>query len=174
HAPSAEQRAVIDRQLALGGSQRSIARSVGVGRRAVHSQATGGTGMRDARWRVRGMRLRVLDESSREFTTGHLADVMDKGVQPVYKLTLADGKDLTLTENHRLLTSLGWQRMRDAVGLVGDGEAARMTRDCALMTNGAVAHRDREWLAARRREGKSVSDIAQEAGCSYHTVRKWL
>ena len=174
HALSPEQRADVDRLLAEGKSQRSVARALGVGRRPVARHVAGARGMRDARWRVRRMRLRVLDESSGAFTSGHLTDIIDKGVQPVYALTLADGKELSVTENHRLLTARGWQRMRDAIGLVDDGDQATMTRPCELMINGTLAHRDREWLAARRREGKSVSEIALEAGCSYHTVRKWL
>ena len=174
HALSPGQRADVDRLLAEGRSQRSVARAVGVGRRAVATHLAGARGMRDGRWRVRRMRLRVLDESTGAFTAAHLTDIIDKGVQPVFTLTLADGKELSVTENHRLLTAGGWQRMRAAVGLVGDGDDAEMTRPCSVMTNGAVAHRDREWLAARRREGKSVSEIALEARCSYHTVRKWL
>jgi thymidylate synthase (FAD) len=117
-------------------------------------------GLRDARSRVCRMRLRVLDESTGAFATGHLTDIIDKGVQPVYTLTLADGKELSVTENHRLLTATGWQRMRAAIGLVGDGDQAEMTRTCSLMTNGTVVDRDREWRAARRREGKSASAIA--------------
>jgi len=169
-----DQRIEVDRLLAEGRSQRSVARAAGVGRQAVRSRVAGMTGLRDARWRARRMRLRVLNEETGEFTVGHLADVIDKGVQPVYRLTLEDGKGLTVTENHRLLTSTGWKRMRDAVGLLGEGENATMTVACELMVNGIVAHRDREWLAARRGEGKSVAEIAAEAGCSYHTVRKWL
>lgn len=119
------------------------------------------------------MRLRVLNEETGEFEVGHVADVIDKGVQPVYRMTLADGKQLTLTENHRLFTSEGWRTMRDAIGLVGDGPVARMTSECFLMTNGQPAHQDYEWMKARRDAGRSVRQIADEAGCSYHTVRKW-
>ena len=64
------------------------------------------------RWRVRKMRVRVLDESTGEFGHGRICDVIDKGVQPVYRLTLEDGKQLTLTENHRILTADGWATMR--------------------------------------------------------------
>jgi thymidylate synthase (FAD) len=120
------------------------------------------------------MRVRVLNESSGEFTHGHIGAVIDKGPQPVYRLTLADGKALSVTENHRLLTTSGWQTMREAVGLVGSAEKARMARDCSLLTNGVPMHRSRDWLAAKRREGRSIGEIATEAGCSYHTVRKWL
>ena len=100
--------------------------------------------------------------------------MIDKGVQPVYRITLADGKQLTLTENHRLKSDVGWVTMREGLGLVGDGEAAQMTRDCRLLVNGMPVHQDAAWLATRRAEGRSVQEIADDAGCSYHTVRKWL
>jgi len=174
HSLSDEQRASIGGLLRAGSSQRSIARELGIGRRAVRTFIAGGQGLRDARWRVRRMRVRVLDEATGEFTSGHVGDVIDRGIQPVYRLTLADGKQLSLTENHRVLTSAGWLRMGEAVGLTGDGAEATMSRPCELMVNGTVVHRDHEWLATRRREGKSVAEIAAEAGCGYHTVRKWL
>lgn len=174
HALPEETRLEVRRLLAEGRSQRAIARRLGIGRRAVRSVIVGADGYRSGRARVRRMRLRVLDEATGEFTVGHVCDVIDKGVQPVYRLTLADGKQLTLTENHRLLTGEGWQTMRAAVGLVGDGSDASMTRSCALLTNGVPAHRNPEWLAERRREGRSVAEMAAEAGCSYHTIRKWL
>jgi thymidylate synthase (FAD) len=163
------------RELAtMGVSQRGIADHMGVGRRAVQSIVEGKDGRRDARWRIRGMNLRVLDESTNEFTTGHIEDIVDKGVQPVYRVTLADGKSLTLTENHRVLTDEGWHTMREALGLEGIGNTARMTRAARLVTNGTPAYQDRDWLSARRADGKSVGQIADEAGCSYHTIRKWL
>ena len=87
---------------------------------------------------VRTMHLRVLDEATNEFTTGHVDDIVLKGAQPVYRITLADGRQLTLTENHRLLTSRGWHTMREALGLVGEGDNAWMTRSCELVTNGVA------------------------------------
>ena len=138
------------------------------------SDMEGKSGRRSARSRIRGMNLRVLDESTNEFTIGHIDDIVDKGVQPVYRIMLADGKSLTLTENHRVLTEAGWGTMREALGLVGEGADARMTKSVRLVTNGTPAYQDRDWLSARRSEGKSVSEIASQAGCSYHTVRKWL
>jgi thymidylate synthase (FAD) len=134
-----------------------------------HDAHAGATGTRDARRRLGEMPLRVLDESSGEFTVGHVADVVDKGPQPVYRLTLADGKELTLTENHRLLTRDGWRTMRQAVGLIGVGDEAHPTRRCAVMVNGVVEHQDREALA-RRREGPSENAIPGKAGSSNHTA----
>jgi thymidylate synthase (FAD) len=174
HALTPDERGLVDRLAADGRSIRSIACELGVGRRGVASHLRGENQFPDGRRRVRRMRLRVLNESTNEFSTGHISDIVNKGVQPVYRLTLADGRELTLTENHRLLTRTGWMTMREAVGLVGDGAEAVMTRRCVLMTNGLAAYKDREWLKSQREAGKSVGEIADEAGCSYHTVRKWL
>jgi len=159
----------VDEFAAAGVSTRAIARRLGVGRRVTRHLA-GTNALRDARWLVRRMKLRVLDEETNEFTTGHVSSIVDKGVQPVYRLTLADGKELTLTENHRLLTDRGWSTMRESVGLVGSGEDAVMTRPCSLMVNGLPAHRDRDWLLSRRQAGMSVREIAGEAGCSGFAV----
>jgi len=120
------------------------------------------------------MRLRVLNETTLEFTTGHVTDVIDRGIQPVYRLTLADGKTLTLTTNHLLFTEQGWQKMGDALGFVGQGKEARATRTTQLMVNGLAVYQSRDWLAERRTRGLSVQEMADEAGCSYHTIRKWL
>ena len=130
-----------------GCSQRAIARELGVGRRGVRSCLARSDGVRDARWRVRRMRVRCLDEETNEFGVAHICDVIDKGLQPVYRLTLADGKEITLTENHRLLTDSGWMLMRDAIGLVGEGECAAMTRESHLIVNGVPSYRDPIWLA---------------------------
>jgi thymidylate synthase (FAD) len=174
HALPVERRETVRALAAAGVSQREIARRLGVGRRAVRSALAGADGYRSSRSRLRRMRLRVLDEENGEFGVGHVCEVFDKGVQPVYRLTLADGKELTVTENHRLLTTEGWATMRAATGLLGEGAEARMSRSCSLLTNGVPAHRNREWLAEQRRSGRSVAEIARAAGCSYHTIRKWL
>jgi thymidylate synthase (FAD) len=146
HAPTNAQRDEILRLAAEGDSQ------------------AGGNGRRDGRWRVRRMRVRVLDESTGEFSSGRIADIIDKGVQPVYRLTLADGKQLTVTENHRLLTTEGWLRMRDAVGLTGAGRGTEMTKPCLLMTNGVPVYQD-------RREGCGARGGKLHA---HHAVPVWL
>ena len=62
--------------------------------------------------------------------------MIDKGLQPVYRLALADGKGITLTENHRVLTEGGWKVMRDAVGLVGSWRDCDRPGQCRLVVNG--------------------------------------
>ncbi len=174
HALTRETADAVRRLAAQGRSIRGIAKTLCIGRRAVRSCLVGTNELRDSRWRVRRMNLRVLNEENGEFETGHISEIFDKGLQPVYRLTLADGKRLTVTENHRLLTQDGWRTMRAAVGLVGSGGSARAERDCLLMTNGMPLHQDPTWLRRQRQVGRTVQEIADEAGCSYHTVRKWL
>jgi thymidylate synthase (FAD) len=139
-----------------------------------------GTYRRDCRNRLRKMRLRVLNEETGRFETSHLKDVICSGVQPVYRLTLADGKTLDCTVNHRLYTALGWQTMGEAVGLVTNekGEVVKLTKDCELMCNGiAVAgnglYRDKVWLQEQLAAKKSVVDIAMLCDCAENTVRDW-
>lgn len=95
---------------------------------------------RDRKKRIQKMSLRVLNEKTGNFQIGHVNNVMCSGLQPVYRLTLADGKTLDCTVNHQLLTGEGWQRMGDALGLiVGENhEVLAMTKGCELMCNGVV------------------------------------
>ena len=120
------------------------------------------------------MRLRVLDEACNEFTTGHICELFESGVQPVYRVTLADGKQIDATRTHRFLTDVGWQTLEKAVGLTGHGGEAKATRVASFVTNGTKSYQDPLWMEQRRRLGRSVQEIADDAGCSYHTVRKWL
>ena len=167
---SAEEAAEVDRLLDSEASIRSVIRQSGRGYRAVTRQLTEGTtAFRDARWRVRKLKLRVLNEETREFEVGHICDVIDKGIQPVYRITLADGKQLTATESHLLLTDEGWKTLHEAVGLEGAGKVAATTRDCRLLVNGVAVYRDYEWMKTARDRGLSVSQMAESAGCSYPT-----
>jgi len=91
---------------------------------------------RDCQKHLQTMSLRVLNEETGEFETSHIKDVICSGSQPVYRLTLEDGKTLDCTTNHQLLTTEGWQRMGEAVGLVSDGEVAKNQKDCWILCNG--------------------------------------
>lgn len=90
------------------------------------------------RTRIKNMLLRVYDEQIGEFTIGHICDVVQSGVKPVFEITLADGKRLKCSKDHRLLTTDGWQRLEEAVGLVVAGTTAGMTRKASILTNGYV------------------------------------
>ncbi len=53
-----------------------------------------------------------LDESLR-YVRRHLTHVFSTGVKPVFKLTLASGKEIRATENHPFLTYEGWTALGD-------------------------------------------------------------
>ena len=135
---------------------------------------------RDCKKRIRKMRLRVLNEETGLFEVGYIKDVMCSGMQPVYRVTLEDGKTLDCTVNHRLFTSEGWQTMGDAVGLVTnpDGSVVKMTKPCDLMCNGmAVAgaglYRNKIWLQEQITKGLSTEEIAELSCCSITAVKDW-
>ncbi|AMA09035.1 FAD-dependent thymidylate synthase [Picosynechococcus sp. PCC 73109] len=134
---------------------------------------------RDCKTRLRKMSLRVLNEDTGNFEIGHLQDVMSSGEQPVYRLTLADGKTLDCTVNHRLYTTQGWQRMGEALGLMTDEEhqVLAVTKTCEVMTNGVVRpdalYSQQSWLAAQVKQGLTAQQIANICDCSPDVIRHW-
>lgn len=175
-APSRAVETEVRNYLEEGRSDREIAILAGIDRATVRKiREHRFSHQRSARSRIRKMRLRVLNEAENSFEAGHIEDILDKGIQPVYRLELEGGRQITLTRNHLVLTPEGWRTMGDAVGLDhADGDQPRMTRPAALMANGDEAYRNRDWMAELRQRGASVGELAQAAGCSYHTIRKWL
>ncbi|MBW4488614.1 MAG: FAD-dependent thymidylate synthase [Trichocoleus desertorum ATA4-8-CV12] len=95
---------------------------------------------RDCKNRLKKMSLRVLNEETGIFETSHIQHIFNQGMQPVYRLTLEDGRTLDCTENHQLFTAEGWSRMGEALELLtnADGEVLSFKQDCHLMTNGVV------------------------------------
>ena len=135
---------------------------------------------RDCKSGLKKLNLRVLNEDSGTFETGKIQEVFNRGVQPVYRLTLEDGRTLNCTENHRLLTERGWQTMAEAVELVTDAnrEVLSHKQDCYLMTNGAIVgegpYRDKNWLQEQLLAGLTARQIANKAGFSVEAVKKWV
>lgn len=141
---------------------------------------TPGTYRRDCRKRLQKMRLRVLNEDTNVFETSHLTDVICSGLQPVYRLTMEDGRTLDCTANHRLLTPDGWQTMGDALSLRvrRDGTVRSFRRTTQVLANGNVAvgngaYRDKGWLQQQVESGATPDEMAERAGCSTTTIRDW-
>jgi thymidylate synthase (FAD) len=135
---------------------------------------------RDCKKRIRKMRLRVLNEETGFFEVGHIKDIMSSGIQPIYRVTLSDGKTLDCTVNHRLFTSEGWQTMGDAVGLVtsSDGSVVNMKKCCFVMCNGMVVagnglYRNKVWLQQQIAKGLFTEEIAKLSACSITTIKDW-
>ena len=149
----------------------------------LHRRWTGGTAVRfdperkpTHRDRIRGMKLRMCDEATGDIRHTHVRDVWESGVKPVFRVTLENGRALQMTADHRCLTADGWRTLAEATGLRrGAGADCTWRADApAFAVNGVPAHRDRAWLADRRAAGLSVTQIADDAGVSDHTVRKSL
>ena len=135
---------------------------------------------RDCKQRIRKMRLRVLNEQTGLFEVGHIKEVMCSGIQPVYKVTLEDGKTLECTANHRLFTPDGWQTMKDAVGLItqADGKVVRINQNSHVMCNGVSVtddriYTDKSWLETKIAQGLTIKEIADLSNCSPNTVKAW-
>ncbi|WP_254564495.1 FAD-dependent thymidylate synthase [Oscillatoria sp. HE19RPO] len=133
---------------------------------------------RDCKTRLKKMRLRVLNETTGFFEIGHIKDVIAKGIQPVYRVTLDDGKTLDCTTNHRLFTAEGWQRMGEAVGLVTneEGKVLELTKSCDVMCNGISVLSDRlerntEGLEQHIYKGFSPLEIADNSHYSNNLLQ---
>jgi thymidylate synthase (FAD) len=126
--------------------------------------------------RLRAMRLRSCDEDTGEIIHTNVVSVWESGVKPVFRVTLENGRSLKMSKDHRCLTKDGWFSLEQATGLqVGRGGAVSWRDDApAFAVNGVLAYQDAAWLSERRAEGLDIEGIAQRAGTSYHTIRKYL
>jgi thymidylate synthase (FAD) len=128
------------------------------------------------RGRLREMQLRSCDEKTGEIIHTNVVNVWESGVKPVFRVTLENGRALKMSKDHRCLTEQGWFTLEQATGLaVGKGGGVTWRDDApAFAVNGIPAYQDASWLSERRAEGLDVSAIAERAGASYHTIRKYL
>jgi thymidylate synthase (FAD) len=114
----------------------------------------------------RGKYARVYDASQKTLVPAKIKEVFKTGVKPVHKLVLNNGKNITSTEDHKFLTKDGFKPLKD----IKIGES--------IACNGIVCYQDKEWLLESKlkniENGRGLEGIAEDAGCSYHTIRKWL
>ena len=124
------------------------------------------------RERLAAMPLRMCDERTGEIRQTQVTDIWQTGIRPVFQVTLANGKSLKMTKDHRCLTEAGWLTLERATGLRRDESGAvAWDRDApALATNGVPAHRSAEWLGAQLGAGRGVAAIAAEAGVTPRTA----
>lgn len=122
--------------------------------------------------------VRVYDEASKTFRRVAIKEVFKTGVKPIYRVTLDNGKFVDATKEHKFFTSSGWATLEDAVGLVVKAGRAAMTKDVAFACNGVPAYQSLEWMKSAKEHaisnGTGLRGIADQAGCTTHTVRKWL
>jgi thymidylate synthase (FAD) len=89
------------------------------------------------RTKIEKMLLRVYDEASNVFTVSSVEDVIYSGKKPVFEVELEGGSTLRCSKDHLLLTSEGWQRLEDAIGLSFHvSGTATISKECTVLTNG--------------------------------------
>ena len=122
--------------------------------------------------------VRVFDEETSTFVVRPIKEVFKTGVKPVFKITLDNGRSITATKEHKFLTQDGFKTLEDAVGLSLVNGRAVMEKTVAFGCNGVNLHQNYEWMAKTKAEsianGGGLSYIAECAGVSKHTIRKWL
>jgi len=123
--------------------------------------------------------VRVYDEETQTFVTAPIREVFQTGIKPLFRVTLENGYSIEATKEHRFLTRNGFQTMQEALGLCLTGSTASWTnREAAFACNGIPVYQSPEWLAAAKKEaikeGSGLQGIAQTAGVTTHTIRKWL
>jgi thymidylate synthase (FAD) len=123
--------------------------------------------------------IRVFDEATKTFVNTQIAEVFQTGVKPLFRITLENGNTIEATKEHKFLTSKGFKSIEDAVGLFISGKTATWKNsDVEIGCNGVPAYQDRQWLLdAKLKSIESklgLNGIAEDAGTSTHTIRKWL
>lgn len=122
--------------------------------------------------------VRVFDEETSTFVVRPIKEVFKTGIKPVFKITLDNGRSITATKEHKFLTQDGFKTLEEAVGLSLVNGRAVMEKTVAIGCNGVSLHQNYEWMAKTKAEsianGGGLSYIAECAGVSKHTIRKWL
>jgi thymidylate synthase (FAD) len=110
--------------------------------------------------------VRVFDGFTQTFIRATIKEIFKTGVKPVYEVTLSDGKKIKSTLDHKFLSRHGFVRLESLA--VGD----------FIAVNGIPVYQSKDWLSQAKQESiddkTGLQGIADKAGCSYHTIRKWL
>ncbi len=110
--------------------------------------------------------VRVYDEATKTFVRSTVKEVFSTGLKPVFRVELEDGKVLTCTEDHKILSRLGFVPLKD------------LKVDDYVGVNGLEAYKSKEWLTETKARSMfkdgGIQYIANQAQVSYHTIRKWL
>ncbi|MEO6458463.1 MAG: FAD-dependent thymidylate synthase, partial [Chloroflexia bacterium] len=130
---------------------------------------------------VRKMHLRQVNEETLQIGHTRVVGVYRNGKKPVFRMTLADGKQITSTTDHRFLFVDGWHTLVEATGLhEQNGMAVWHQGDHYLYVNGQqvetpTLYQEKEWLNIQFHVlGRTQSQIARETGVTSHTIRKWV
>lgn len=116
--------------------------------------------------------------NGKEFTSSRIREVFKTGLKPVFRVTLADGKKIECSKEHKFLSQEGFLPLEEIVGLTKSNNTWIMSKGAFVATNGTPVYQSYDWMKdAKERSissGIGLQQIASEAGISYHTARRWL
>lgn len=123
--------------------------------------------------------VRIYDETEKRFTTTSIKEVFKNGIKPVFRVTLSDGKQIECTKEHKFLSRNGWDTLENISGLsITKTNLVTLTNPMEIAVNGDICFHNRDWLLEKKLEAienkLGIKYIAQSAGVSVHTIKKWL
>jgi len=111
--------------------------------------------------RLKLMKVRCFD--GERLVQTKIKNIMKSGKKKVFKIVLRDGTTIKCSLDHRFLSKNGWKSLKELS--TGD----------QLATNGISLYKDKRWLEHKyHNDNFSQSQIAELAGVSKHTIRKWI
>ena len=120
-----------------------------------------------AKRRIKGMRLRVMNENTGKLETSSVKDIWKSGEKDVYKITLRNGKEIICSDNHPIFTeSNGYLSINDGLS-VGSLVACNGVR---------VEVEGKPWSFPEFFEGSenfTRIEFAELKGIKYELCKKW-
>lgn len=116
-------------------------------------------------WGISKNTVRVFNEGTQTLIETKIKEVFNTGIKPVFELQLSNGRSIKATQEHKFLTRQGFKELGELS--IGD----------VVACNGVPVYQNYEWLAEAKCESltrNGIQYIADKAGVSYHTIRKWL
>lgn len=107
------------------------------------------------------MLLRSMNEDDK-IVPNSFRQILYSGKKDMYRVTTALGYSIKTSKDHIFFTPTGESKLMNLN--VGD----------EVFVNGIGLVKDVKWLASQRDMGFSIQDIADKAGVSYSTVRKYI
>lgn len=74
------------------------------------------------RQRIQNMRLRCVNEETKEVTHTTIVDVWESGTKPVFEVEVESIGKIRCSKDHRFFTPLGWRRLEEIVRLPTENE----------------------------------------------------
>lgn len=105
----------------------------------------GGVCTKSHKKRLQKMKLRCLNEDTKEFGHTTVKEIYNTGVQPVYKIKFDDGYEITSTLNHRYLTDKGWLTLEQALSVNGTFDINKLNQDVQFTANGIFQKNHTPW-----------------------------